>query len=133
MSTPRRSPDLWTDPRHRDGWEAELVAGRWLTRRGWRVEAHRFRLGRHDLDLVARRGSLVAFIEVKCRRSAACGGGAEAVGPRKRATIERLAWAWLLRHGQTGDQYRFDVMSLDGMGPAAQLTHVEDAWRPGWR
>ena len=109
------------------------MAGRWLTKHGWRVEAHRFRLGRHDLDLVARRGSLVAFVEVKCRRSATCGMGAEAVGPRKRATIERLAWAWLLRQGQTGDQYRFDVLTLDGMGPAAQLTHIEDAWRPGWR
>ncbi len=109
------------------------MAHRWLTRRGWRVESHRFRLGRHDLDLVARLGSLVAFIEVKCRRSASCGSGVEAVSRRKRATLERLAWAWLLRHGQPGDQYRFDVIALDGMGPAAQLTHLEDAWRPDWR
>jgi putative endonuclease len=133
MSTPPRTPDLWTDPRHRDGWEAELVAGRFLTRRGWRIEAHRFRLGRNDLDLIARCGSLVAFIEVKCRRSTQCGDGAEAVGGRKRATIERLAWAWLLRHGRVGDEYRFDVITLNGTGPAAQVTHIEDAWRPRWR
>ena len=40
---------------------------------GWQVEAHRFRIGRHDLDLIVRRGRLVAFVEVKTRRSLRCG------------------------------------------------------------
>lgn len=103
-------------------------------RRGWRIEAHRWRMGRHDLDLIARRGELVAFVEVKARRSARCGAGEEAVGARKRMVLERVAWSWILRHGQAGDQYRFDVLVLSGDGPGARaLTHLEDAWRPGWR
>jgi putative endonuclease len=91
-------------------------------------------MGRHDLDLIVRRGDLVAFVEVKARRSDRCGSGEEAVGPRKRRTLERVAWSWILRSGRSGDQYRFDVVVLSGDGPGAQtLRHIEDAWRPGWR
>jgi len=91
-------------------------------------------MGRHDLDLVARRGDLVAFVEVKARRSNHCGAGEEAVGPKKRRVLERVAWSWILRHGHAGDAYRFDVLVLSGERPGAQaLTHLEDAWRPGWR
>jgi putative endonuclease len=134
MSTTRIPPDQWTDPRHRDGWDAEIAAGRWLARRGWRIEAHRFRMGHHDLDLIARRGELVAFIEVKARNSSRFGAGEEAVGDRKRRTLERVAWCWILKNGRPGDQYRFDVLVLSGEGPGAQtLRHLEDAWRPGWR
>jgi Holliday junction resolvase-like predicted endonuclease len=75
----------------------------------------------------------VAFVEVKARRSTACGGGEEAVSRRKRATIERVAWSWILRHGRGGDRYRFDVVTVQGDGPGAPIAHLEDAWRPGWR
>ncbi len=129
----RTDPDHWTDPRHRAGLDAETAAGRWLADRGWRIEAHRWRLGRNDLDLIARRADLVAFVEVKWRRSFRCGDGIESIGRRKRQAIERVAWSWILRHGRGGDHYRFDVVLIDGSGPRPRVTHVEDAWRPGWR
>lgn len=128
-----RPPEEWTDPRHRFGLAAEELVALHLQQLGWRVEAHRWKLGRHDLDLVVRRADLVAFVEVKARRSTACGGGEEAVGRRKRATIERVAWSWILRHGRGGDRYRFDVVTVQGDGPGAPIAHLEDAWRPGWR
>ncbi len=129
----RRDPEDWSDPRHRMGLEAEQTAASWLAERGWRIEAHRWALGHHDLDLIARKADLVAFIEVKLRRTAHCGDGVEAVGRRKRATIERVAWSWILRHGLGGDRYRFDVITLDRPGRDARISHLEDAWRPGWR
>ena len=115
MSATHIPPTQWTDPRHRDGWQAEITAGRWLQARGWRIEAHRWRMGRHDLDLIARRGDLVAFIEVKARRSNRCGGGEEAVGAKKRRILERVAWSWIIKYGRGGDQYRFDVVVLTGL------------------
>src|ERR1051326_9404267 len=84
----------WTAPRHRRGYAGERAAMAYLLRLGWRIEAHRFRLGHHDLDLIARRGSLVAFVEVKTRRSSRFGQAVEAVGPRKRAVLARLAALW---------------------------------------
>jgi len=49
----------------------EEQAIRYLQARGWDVVAHRFRVGRIELDLIARRGHLVAFVEVKARRGTA--------------------------------------------------------------
>ena len=58
--------DQWRDPRHVRGLRGEHAAMAYLIACGWEVEAHRFRLGRHDVDLVVRRGSLVAFVEPRC-------------------------------------------------------------------
>ena len=83
--------ELWTDPRHRRGLWGERIAIAFLSDRGWRVEVHRFRAGRHDLDIVARRGELVAFVEVKTRGSSEYGAPAESVDWRKRRTLARVA------------------------------------------
>jgi putative endonuclease len=122
--------DRWTDPRHRLGLEGEQAAIRHLADRGWSIEAHRFRVGRQELDLVARRGTLVAFVEVKTRRGEGFGAGREAIGWRKRQALGRAAEAWRLRHGRPGDVYRFDVVEVGrGAGGKGRLVHVEDAWR----
>ena len=63
----------WTDPRQRRGLWGERVAMAHLVRRGWTIEAHRFRLGHRELDVVARKGSVVAIVEVKTRASVAYG------------------------------------------------------------
>ena len=121
----------WTDPRHRRGYAGERLAITYLLRHGWRVEAHRFRLGHHDLDLIARRGSLVAFIEVKTRRSSRFGKAVESVGPRKRAVLARLAELWRLRFGFQDDRYRFDVITVEpgkAGSTSPQITHIENAW-----
>jgi putative endonuclease len=102
----------------------------YLTSCGWSVEAHRFRLGRHDVDLVIRKGNTVAFVEVKTRRSGVCGSGLEAVSRRKQRDIARVASVWLLRHGRPGDEYRFDLVVVEAAGnPGRNIEHVSDAWR----
>ena len=106
----------WEDARQRRGLAGERVALAFLTACGWDIEAHRFRWGRHDLDLVARRGSIVAFVEVKTRRSLACGTPVESVGRRKRIIIARLAEVWRLRYGRSDDVYRFDRGGDSGGG-----------------
>src|SRR3989442_2741044 len=80
----RSDPQEWTDERHRQGLAAEQQAIRYLASRGWFVLAHRFRAGRIEIDLIARRGRLVAFVEVKARRSDAFGSPLEAVTRAKR-------------------------------------------------
>jgi len=123
----------WGDKRQRRGLAGERAAIAYLTSCGWNVEAHRFRMGRHDLDLVARRGHLVAFVEVKTRRSSACGDPLESVSALKRHILGRVAMLWRLRHGRAGDRYRFDVLAIRDLGGGKyEVEHVEDAWRMGW-
>lgn len=120
----------WRDARQRRGLWGERVAMAYLISRGWAIEAHRFRLGHRELDLVARRGELVAFVEVKTRGSSAWGAPAESVLWRKRRTITRVAQVWCERHGRVGDVFRFDVIEVRvGKGGAYRIAHLEDAWR----
>jgi putative endonuclease len=119
----------WSDARHRRGLWGERVAMAFLTSCGWYIEAHRFRLGHRDVDLVTRRGAVVAFVEVKTRRSTAWGAPSESVSWRKRRRIARVADVWRERYGRVGDLYRFDVVEVR-LGPGGwQVSHLEDAWR----
>ena len=121
----------WEDERQLLGLEGERIAIAFLTSCGWSVEAHRFKLGRHDIDLVVRKGRTVAFVEVKTRRSHACGTGLEAVHRRKQRDIVRVASVWVLRYGRPEDEYRFDLVAVsDSKGGAPLVEHLPDAWRP---
>jgi putative endonuclease len=131
MTTRRFIPTReWEDARQLRGLAGEHAAIAFLTSCGWSVEAHRFKLGRHDLDLVVRRGAVVAFVEVKTRRSTTFGLAAEAVGWRKQRTLSRVAELWRLRHGRPGDTYRFDLVSVTDAGNGRMdVEHLGDAWR----
>ena len=121
----------WTDPRHRLGFRGEEAAIGFLTAEGWIVLAHRFRVGRNDLDLVIRRGGLVAFVEVKTRTGPAYGPGRQTIGWRKRRALGRVAEAWRERYGAPGDTYRFDVVEVVREDGETRVEHIADAWRLG--
>jgi putative endonuclease len=129
----KSDPASWRDPRQRLGLAGEEAAGRFLEERGWQVLEHRFRMGRLEIDLVVRKGSLVAFVEVKTRLGTRFGSPLEAVGRGKRREITRVALAWTDRHGGTGDTYRFDVIGVTLSGGQPKIEHVEGAFWPGWR
>ena len=129
----KSNPDTWTDPRQKCGLEGEYLAIRYLQRHRWRVLAHRFRMGRLEVDLIARRRNVVAFIEVKTRRSLKFGDPIQAVSAHKQREIARVASAWVDRHQDVDVTYRFDVIGVTlGMGEP-DIRHVENAFWPGWR
>lgn len=120
------------DPRQALGALGERVAERWLRSRGWRIVSRRFRSGHRDLDLVVAQPGLVAFVEVKARRSPAFGGPLDAVHWRKRRELVRSAQVWIARHGQPGTAYRFDVIGVEfgpGATPVVRVRHVADAFQ----
>jgi putative endonuclease len=120
----------WEDERQLRGLEGERLALAYLTSCGWSIEAHRFRMGRHDIDLIARRAGMVAFVEVKSRRGAACGTPLESIPRRKQTIIGKVAALWALRFGRSGDTYRFDAIAVHmHHGGRVEIEHVEDAWR----
>jgi len=117
-----------TTERQRFGELGEGIAERWLRIRGWRVIQRRFRNGHRDIDLIAEREGLVAFVEVKARRGGWCGGPVEAVNWRKRRELARSASIWIDRHGRSGESYRFDVIGVIVEGGRVRVRHVENAF-----
>ncbi|SOD03874.1 putative endonuclease [bacterium JGI 053] len=112
------------------GDRGERLAAEHLERAGWTILSRNFRVGHREVDLVARRGEVVAFVEVKTRAGLGYGYPLEAITLRKRREIQQVATVWVERHGKPDDVYRYDavaVLILAGREP--EIDHVEDAWR----
>lgn len=113
------------------GRAAEEAAARHLSREGWVLLGRNVRIGRGELDLIARRGGVLAFVEVKARRTTTCGSPEDGVGPRKRRQVARLAELWLgsrpwALRGVT--DVRFDVIAVDAASTPATVRHLPAAF-----
>jgi putative endonuclease len=111
------------------GEAGERIAEDWLTRRGWLILDRRFRSGHRDLDLVAERSGIVAFVEVKTRRGKDFGLPVEAVNWRKQRELARSAAVWIARYGRSEQMFRFDVIGVLMKEGNPQIRHVENAFR----
>jgi putative endonuclease len=117
--------------RQQFGRSAEEAAARHLARRGWRVLGRNVRIGRGELDLIVRRGGVLAFVEVKARRSAACGAPEDAVDGRKRRQVARLADIWLAARPwalKGVSDVRFDIVAVDAGVVPPQIRHLPAAF-----
>jgi putative endonuclease len=93
----------------RTGLSAESRAAAFLIAKGYRILARRFRTPHGEIDLVARRRNLVAFVEVKAREN--LDDAAYAVTPRQQARIITAAQIWLMAHPEHESyDLRFDAM-----------------------
>jgi len=105
------------------GRRGERIAAWWLRLKGWRVLDTRVRTPAGEVDLVARRGNLVAFVEVKTRKSSA-----EldfAIDERRLSRVAAAAEILMPRYAEAGDDIRVDVILL---APGTPPRHIENAW-----
>ncbi len=110
---------------YRRGHAGERLAAFRLMLGGYRILARRYRTKVGEIDLIARRGGVVAFIEVKRRGDLA--DGLEAVTPQARQRIRRAAELYIRRNPVLAEQtLRFDVMVVT---PWSWPRHIVDAWR----
>ncbi len=106
------------------GRRAEALAAWWLRLKGYRILARGFRVAVGEIDLIARRGRVLAHVEVKARPSLE--EAREALTPRQRRRIQRAAEVFLQQHpGLAGLDQRFDVVLL---APKRRPHHLENAW-----
>lgn len=107
------------------GARAELLAAVWLRLKGWRILERNFRCKQGEIDIVARRRDLVAFVEVKARHGAA--QAVDAVTPASRRRIAAAAAVWISRQPDpSGLSFRFDIVAVT---PLSLPRHFEDAFR----
>lgn len=110
----------------RAGRTAETAAAILLRLKGYRIVARRFKGLRGEIDLIARRGTILAFVEVK--RRASYDDAAEAVSHRQRARIAAAAEEFVSGQPRlAGLGMRFDAVLV---APGKLPRHLADAWRP---
>ncbi|SDD30424.1 YraN family protein [Kordiimonas lacus] len=107
------------------GRKAEAFAAWFLRLKGYSILEERYRSPYGEIDLVARKGKLIAFVEVKSRKTDR--DARESVTFRQRSRIEKAALDWLARHKEMNASVRFDVIAIV---PGGLPSHIKDAWRP---
>ena len=91
----------------------EDAAAAFLERVGMQIEARNWRSSAGEIDIVARDGDELVFVEVKTRRSERAGTAAEAVSTAKQGRLVRLARAYVAMAGEQSDAgIRFDVVAI---------------------
>lgn len=101
------------DPRQALGLRGETLACAELSRRGYVVLARRYRTRFGEIDIVARDGEMLVFVEVKARDGERFGDGAEAVTPWKQRRVTNMAVDYIARHRLYDRPCRFDVVAID--------------------
>ena len=98
----------------RYGAAAEGKAAEYLLRNGYELITRNYRCRLGEIDIIARDGDTICFIEVKARVSQAQGLPQEAVGDRKQRQISKAALVFLKENKLLEHKARFDVVSIDG-------------------
>ncbi len=111
------------------GSEGERLAGEFLEQQGYEVMERNWRHGRHELDIVARKGPELVIVEVKTRSSSQYGQPLEAVKTGKRSKLLQAANAYVQMTGcQLG--LRFDIVSIIMHPNKPYIHHIPDAFYP---
>jgi putative endonuclease len=106
------------------GERGEDAVAKFLKRNGFSILERNARLSRYEIDIIAREGDTVAFVEVKTRQSDSIAAPEVNVDFRKRQHIRRAARAYIAQHGDDETYYRFDIASVllpDGGAPEITL------------
>jgi putative endonuclease len=120
--------------RERAGRCGERIAESFLELRGCDIVDRNARVGRGEIDLVARDGDAVVFVEVKFRTGGGRATPLEAVTWKKREDVSRAAAGYLARRGLLNRAVRFDVIAITWAadGSELHLQHISNAF-PGGR
>lgn len=119
-----RSPDQRRDADNR-GREGEAEAAMFLAQAGWRILAERVKTKAGEIDLVAARDGIIAFVEVKWRARAA--SLADAIDERRLTRVAAAVEIVWQDYATNGEDIRIDVILL---APGAKPAHIENAWMP---
>jgi putative endonuclease len=121
------------DYKRRLGQQGEDIAADYLLKQGYSILARNWRCPAGELDIVAREGGTLVFVEVRTRRGDRFGTPEESITSTKQAKLVELAQTYLQEHGLADENWRIDVVAveLDGRGRVKRLNLIRNAvWGP---
>jgi putative endonuclease len=110
------------------GTTGETLVCNHLEQQGFVIVERNARIGRLEIDVIARRGSLLVFCEVRTRSSDAFVDPIDTIDRAKQLRIRRAAEVWLLRRRLEPGEIRFDAASVLCAGARRELNYYEDAF-----
>jgi putative endonuclease len=128
---PSQGPD---DYKQQLGRRGEEIAAGYLRQQGYIILARNWHCPIGEIDIVAREGETLAFVEVRTRRGHRFGTPEESVTPAKQARLVELAQAYLQEMGLTDTDWRIDVIAIEigGRGEVRRLNLIRHAvWNHG--
>jgi len=117
-----------TIQRQQLGKSGEDLAVRELERREYAILARRYRTRHGEIDIVAKDGETIVFVEVKARSTAEFGTAAEALTTWKKRRLTAMAEDYLTRHRITDTPSRFDVVAIDACDSDPVITVYPNAF-----
>jgi len=124
----RGKPSSPADARQKRGLQGEEEAARHLKKSGLKILVRRYRCRFGEIDLVAREGETLVFVEVKTRRSADFGDPSLAVTPEKQKHISRVALDYLRRLNHPEIPVRFDIVEVIPSDSRFECNHLRNAF-----
>lgn len=115
------------DLRHLFGSAGESAAAAFLKRNGYRILGQNYSCRFGEIDLIARTGRYIVFVEVKSRRDERYAQAREFVTTAKQQRVIKAAMLWL-QQNPTDLQPRFDVIEVVGEGPRPEIRHIVNAF-----
>lgn len=109
------------------GKQGEEAAARYLEQKGYAVVARNFRYQHAEIDLIAQKGKLLIFAEVKTRQNLSFGNPEEFVSSTKARLVMRVAEHYIFTKDWQYD-VRFDIIAITIKSDDVQIKHIQDAF-----
>ena len=123
---------VMTYERQRLGWQGESMACAELENRGYSIVDRRFRTRFGEIDIIARDGGTLVFVEVKTKTDGSFSDPAESVTRQNQRRLVSMAGQYLAAERLENTPCRFDVVAVDIARSPSTITIYQDAFRPGW-
>ena len=111
------------------GREGEDSAADFLIKKGYEIIKRNFHFGRSgEMDIIAKDGNFLVFVEVKARQYKSYGSPLEAITYSKTKALRRVAEGWLYVNKIVDQECRFDVIAVDMSKAPFEIEHIENAF-----
>ncbi len=106
----------------------EKLALKRIKRYGYKLVAKNYRCPLGEIDLIAKDGDCLVFIEIKTRKNSSTGNAKEAIDKRKRRQISKVALYYMKANGCCDVKSRFDIIAINILGGKEEIELIKDAF-----